>query len=521
MDQHPTRCLGEQPDGRQCPCLRFTKKPNQREEDPDICKNCNHIESAHPLPLPIQSSLPTPSSHISVADLVKDFRDAGKVKKEPASTSDLKASTSAAHAETSDGLRKKRKSDTDTEPLAAPNKKAKGKGKGKATPDLGKKIFVNEVILKPEGLVSNGKGGFDLAPAPLMNGVYTDILRAKGLAHLAQEGKKLGFYKNSTPEEITAWLKVMFPLAMKWLEEHPFEPEQHESGAVRKQVWRLCIKARSPSLSLSHEPFPSGVELASTCVTAGRSAETCMLIFTSKREIPAERYEDWGAESDDEMVANSSDVEATAVSENEETPKKIAKIVIKREAITKAFAPAAPVAASGRIATRLSTGSIKKTAVYVPDSDDEDYLPSSPFFAPTSVSGQAASTTAAAGSSRSTVPIGASPLFSRFASPSPPTPLAGNPPTGLDLDAFNALPSPGPGEVYDTTNEEANDTTHWSYLGDSPDRNNTRWAAAAFAAAMTGASSSGAGSATPAVSRETGIDTSLGFRTAPRPDPWA
>ncbi|KAJ6504652.1 hypothetical protein C8R47DRAFT_1209923 [Mycena vitilis] len=514
MDHHPTRCLGEQPDGRQCPCLRFTKKPNQREEDPDICKNCSHMESAHPLPLPVQSSLPTPSSHISVADIVKDFRDAGKVKKEPASTSDLKASTSAAQAETSDGLRKKRKSDTDTEPLAAPNKKAKGKGKGKTVPDPGKKIYVNEVVLKPEGLVSNGKGGFELAPAPLMNGVYTDALRPKGLAHLAQEGKKLGFYKNSTTEEITAWLKVMFPQAMKWLEEHPFEPEQHESNEVRRQVWRLCIKARSPSLSLSHEPFPSGVELANTCVTAGRSAETRMLIFTSKREIPAERYEDWEAESDDEMVADSSDVEVAAVSENEETPKKIAKIIIKREAITKALAPAAPApvapaAASSKIATRLSTGSIKKNTVYVPDSDDEDYLPSSPFAAPTSVPGQAA----AAGSSRSTVPIGASPLFSRWASPSPPSPVAVNPPTGLDLDAFNTHPSPGPEEPYDTT--------HWSYLDDSPDRNNTRWAAAAFAAAMSGASSSGAGSATPTVSRETGIDTSLGFRTAPRPDPWA
>jgi hypothetical protein len=129
---HPTLdhalCLGEQPNGRQCVCRRYTKKPDQREEDPDICKNCGHIESGHPLSLP-----PPPAASFSVTSLVKDFRDAGKVRKEPASTSELKASASVAQAETSAGLRNKRKSDTDTEPPPTAPKKSKKKGKQKVS----------------------------------------------------------------------------------------------------------------------------------------------------------------------------------------------------------------------------------------------------------------------------------------------------------------------------------------------------------------------------------------------------
>lgn len=59
-----------------------------------------------------------------------DFSDLKLLKGGPATTSELKASSSVAHAETASGLHKKRKSDTDREPEVAV-KKAKGKGKAK------------------------------------------------------------------------------------------------------------------------------------------------------------------------------------------------------------------------------------------------------------------------------------------------------------------------------------------------------------------------------------------------------
>ncbi|KAJ7900443.1 hypothetical protein B0H13DRAFT_1883526 [Mycena leptocephala] len=477
-------CLGEQPDGRQCVCRRYTKKPNQREEDPDICKNCGHIESGHPL-LP-----PPPPTHFSVSNLVKDFREAGKVKKEPASTSELKASASTAHAETSEGLRKKRKSDTDTEPQVS-NKKQKGKGKQKVPDDDSKKVTVGTVILKPEGLltktqIANGNL-FELVPPITINAAYIDKLCSVRLGKMAKPGEELNFYYGWSAKQVVEWLMILFPEAMAWLAQHSFQPEGNESAAVQAQTVRLCIKTRT-SLSLSHEPFPSGVEMSNACVAAGRSSMQRVLVFTSKQEIPEERYNDWDAESGDELEANSSEIEDenSSVSENVETPKKI-KIVIKKEAVTKALAPA-PATSSSAIATRLTTvsipGTIAKKIVYVPDSDDEDYFPSSPFESGTVVVGNtAAPATSSTSAPAPLIPsLTTSPLFSSFASPSPP-----------DWNGFNT----------------AGDVTEESHEYDSsPTRNNKRWAAAALAASSSSTSSA------------TGVDATLGFRTA-RPDPWA
>jgi hypothetical protein len=81
------------------------------------------MESAHPV---------APTPRLDISSYVKDLRDAGKVKAGPSSTSQLKATVSDAEAETSAGLRpKKRKADptskTDTEPRLPASKKAKGK----------------------------------------------------------------------------------------------------------------------------------------------------------------------------------------------------------------------------------------------------------------------------------------------------------------------------------------------------------------------------------------------------------
>lgn len=121
MEDKTTFCAGTGPDGNPCICRRCVPKTNKDPDDPDICKNCSHMESAHPT---------TAAARMDITSYVKDLRNAGKVKAGPSSSSQLKTSLSDAEAETSSGLRpntKKRKSTgaskTDSEPEL---KKSKG-----------------------------------------------------------------------------------------------------------------------------------------------------------------------------------------------------------------------------------------------------------------------------------------------------------------------------------------------------------------------------------------------------------
>ncbi|KAJ7865733.1 hypothetical protein B0H14DRAFT_3442758 [Mycena olivaceomarginata] len=103
----PTLCRRRDADGNQCICMRAKETYIEEETSRVLCKNCDHIESAHPEPKP------------TIGAFVKGFRDAGKLG--VASSSSVKASREEAEAETSAGLRpKKRKSDstTDTEPVS-------------------------------------------------------------------------------------------------------------------------------------------------------------------------------------------------------------------------------------------------------------------------------------------------------------------------------------------------------------------------------------------------------------------
>jgi hypothetical protein len=111
----PTLCRGTDPEGNQCICLRAKETYLDDDTNRTLCKNCGHIESAHPEP-------PT-----SAGTMVRGFRDAARFAS--SSSHSVKATHQEAEAEMSAGLRpKKRKSDTDTEP---PSKKSHKEGKGK------------------------------------------------------------------------------------------------------------------------------------------------------------------------------------------------------------------------------------------------------------------------------------------------------------------------------------------------------------------------------------------------------
>jgi hypothetical protein len=112
----PTLCRGINANGNQCICMQ-AKDTYVDEHNRTRCTNCDHIESAHPEPKP------------SVTSFVKGFRHAAKLGSSSSISAPVKASHEDAEAETSAGLRpKKRKSDTSVDPPPKkPNKGAKGK----------------------------------------------------------------------------------------------------------------------------------------------------------------------------------------------------------------------------------------------------------------------------------------------------------------------------------------------------------------------------------------------------------
>ncbi|KAJ7029182.1 hypothetical protein C8F04DRAFT_1265242 [Mycena alexandri] len=224
--------------------------------------------------------------------------------------------------------------------------------------------------------------------------------------------------------------------------------------------------------------------------------------LASKREIPEERYNDWEAESNDELDTESSD----DVLSIDGSPKKfyfksMPKIVIKKEAVAAALAPAPPTVAPApapptKMATRLATGTIPKKTVYVPDSDDEDYFPSSVFSSPVPP------------------PLAAATQPAPAAAPQPAQPAAGQSTNAGSVGPSGAAPAAPP--LFGIGGDDPyyfEPSTGWvPYSSGSPIRRNTDWAEAALAAAVSGASSSDTAASSSL--------TSLSFHSGPRPDPW-
>ncbi|KAJ7685824.1 hypothetical protein B0H17DRAFT_1137310 [Mycena rosella] len=429
MDDFNGFCADIGPDGKRCICRRCVLKAKRDEDDPDICKICNHMESAHP---------PAAGPRIDITSFAEDLREKGKVKAGSSSSSKLKASVSDAEAETSSGLRpQKRKlvssSRTDTEPSEP--KRLKAEDSSKALKKIcGKKVEVQKLIFLPDGLNSQGK-----LNRTSISSAYLDLLLHAKLAKLSTPTKPLIFYPGDTNQDACTFVKHHFPEATSFLQENPYKPEAHQSNAMRNQLWRLYIKDNR-KIMLSAEPFPSGAEMQNVGAPAGRPIAQRTLILTSKRRIPQERYNDWDAEFD----PMSSDYEVEGDEEEDELDSLKQKGKGKQAMQDQVCPPEFPPNAG---------------ALYVADSDEEEMpesLISGPLAAVSGASnseGAASSTSSAAApgqsdlaaSSSSTAPVTTplnaaasssaiipstthSPLFSSFATPSPPS--------GADDDIF-------------------------------------------------------------------------------------
>lgn len=152
----------------------------------------------------------------------------------------------------------------------------------------------------------NSKGELTRAT---VSGAYVDLLLSVRLAKLSTPSNPLIFYSGDSNEAMCNLVQNHFPEAIKFLRENPYSPEATESDAVHNQLWRLCIQSHR-KVSLSYEPFPSGVEMQNVCAPLGRPISQRILIISkdhllcssalinpssiaSKRPIPAEQYLDW------------------------------------------------------------------------------------------------------------------------------------------------------------------------------------------------------------------------------------
>lgn len=59
-------CRGKTSDGSQCPCLRPKIRKDQKDDEPVICINCGHYDTAHPQEAVLQQPPSTSSSFGSI-----------------------------------------------------------------------------------------------------------------------------------------------------------------------------------------------------------------------------------------------------------------------------------------------------------------------------------------------------------------------------------------------------------------------------------------------------------------------
>ncbi|KAJ7459474.1 hypothetical protein B0H11DRAFT_2242547 [Mycena galericulata] len=355
MEETSVFCAGTGPDGKRCICRRCVLKATKEPDDADICKNCLHMESAHP-------SAAAP--RMNMTTFVNDLRTAGKVQAGPSSTLQLKSTLSEAEAETAGGLHPKPKrkfnqigSRTDSEPESSRKKSRTEVEKAEPKPVP---VPVQKIAFLPDSTTGSGNLNHHKLTA-----TYFDLLLSCGLAKLSTPEDPLIFCKDWTNAELRTWIKGHFSEAIRFLETHPYAADADKSDAVRRQLWRLCIKS-GHELSVSYEPLPTGANMMNVCAPPGRTITQRILIITSKRRIPATRYMDWEGESETNGISD------YVFSEEEEDELEMPQGKAKAKAESRR-----PKAAGSRTPAARATRLATDTLVHNVDSDEDQDFPES------------------------------------------------------------------------------------------------------------------------------------------------
>ncbi|KAJ7442281.1 hypothetical protein FB451DRAFT_1569004 [Mycena latifolia] len=357
----PTMCRGRDEEGNQCICMH----PSETHviNDKVLCKNCGHIETAHPEP------------KATVGSFIRGYRDAGKLGSSrlgstSASTQSVKASKEEAEAETSAGLRKKRKSDTNTEPpLKKPRKKDEDPPK-KPKSDL---VPFGKLVFLVDGIVN---GVLQRSKIPSVS--ETDAMRAAGLVVLSDPNdpkKQLAIDRAWNCEHLNREVKRWIPKPIEFLQK---QQSPGDTGAVKKQLWLGVVK-QGKTLTLASDELPTGVELADHCKRPGTAKNDRVLYLASKLKIPKKRYLDWDAsDSEPESEDLGSDVDSIPSEDIIMTPRKPApkkgkskeEAAVKKEPIVKQEQEDTDMRKAARMRTRISTGVLKHTPLFIPGSSD-------------------------------------------------------------------------------------------------------------------------------------------------------
>ncbi|KAJ7180224.1 hypothetical protein C8R43DRAFT_941902 [Mycena crocata] len=344
----PTLCRGKDAEGNQCICMCCKETYVEDGTNRVLCKNCDHIESAHPEP---KRNLDT---------FIRGFKDAAKV----GSSSSLPVQTSRgeAAAERSAGLRpNKRKSDTDTEP---PSKKPnKGKGKAKSTekskPEeepkvVGETVKYGKFIFITCGMTSDGV----LRRPRMPNTEEMEAMRQAGLVVLSTPSKPLSVNTSWDSQQVNNEVRRLVPAAVAFLERQPYGGNSGDSLAVQKQLF-LGVLKQGKNLYIAGDPFPTGVELADHCKSAGRTSSERLLIIASKAKIPHRRW-DWEESESEELGSEIDTVPSEDIVHSPlKATKNKKKVIVKTEPGLKGDQES-DMRLAAKMRTRLSTGSLPK-----------------------------------------------------------------------------------------------------------------------------------------------------------------
>ncbi|KAJ7808401.1 hypothetical protein B0H14DRAFT_3762246 [Mycena olivaceomarginata] len=219
----------------------------------------------------------------SIGAFVKGFRDAGKLG--VASSSSVKASREEAEAETSVGLRpKKRKSDSTTDTEPPPTKKTNKGGKSQ-----------DKLSRPKEGEeVKYGKLDGTLRQPKVPDAAEMETMCQRGLVILSTPDKPLFLNTSWSNKKLNAKFKQLLPGPIGFCEKHPYAGDTDASPEIREQI-------------------------ADHCKIPGRSPSDWVVYLVSKVRIPKPRWS-WEEQSDSEDLG--SDIETVPSEDLVRTPRK-------------------------------------------------------------------------------------------------------------------------------------------------------------------------------------------------------
>ncbi|TFK46577.1 hypothetical protein OE88DRAFT_1739440 [Heliocybe sulcata] len=223
-------CQGKRTDGEDCPCVRYIPRLKQDPDQPHLCRDCGHFESAH------QTAAAPPSS---IGDIFAAYKEPARMHLP------LKASAQDAVKETNSGFKRNAES-SGSGSLVKKAKKEQGAILDEKLPR--NMIKVGRVTILPDGLEEDEDGELSHSSAPAPKQYKTYEGWKLSVPWQAKDGK-LAFGQKWTVKQIEAWLRGLFPEVFQYVD------EQMDSFAdPPARTWELLDKTGMTLSTYKYEP---------------------------------------------------------------------------------------------------------------------------------------------------------------------------------------------------------------------------------------------------------------------------